>query len=129
MSWFNILEEARVFSELEESFSLADLVKCLKLKPYVASAWIGKFIRWGYIERIGSTPNPGHKPCAVYRVTKKGFEAEDLSKKTLAKALRAYFRARKALEETRSRDEMQAKRDEWLAYQTLVKKAKEAGIT
>ncbi len=90
MDWFGILKEARLLSK-NKPFTAIDLNKKINFKKtekrtadQIASAWICKLVKWGYAERVGSLPNPGHKPIAVYSVTEKGHEAENTSSSATA---------------------------------------------
>lgn len=87
MDWFGILEVARSLSPNKSStFTCLDLNKKVRFSKtatrtsdQISSAWVCKLVKWGYAERVGSHPNPGHKPIAVYAVTPKGHEARNTS--------------------------------------------------
>lgn len=87
MDWFAILGIARSLSPNKSStFTAYDLNKKVRFPAtekrtgdQIASAWIGKLQKWGYVERVGSAPNPGHKSIGVYAVTEKGRKAENTS--------------------------------------------------
>lgn len=68
MDWFSLLERIRKIGGPFESSSIVDA----ELNPSDASAWISKFVKWGYVKRIGSAPNKGRKPKGVYELTDYG---------------------------------------------------------
>lgn len=87
MDWFEILKAARGIPPNKDSeliFTVKDLSAAVgfsKTKSgcspdQVASAWICKFVKWGYAEKVGTIPNPGHKPITTYTLTKEGREVK-----------------------------------------------------
>lgn len=49
-SWFRILEIVR---EIDGQIHSSSLSEVSKLSPKDASAWLCKFVRWGYLKKIG----------------------------------------------------------------------------
>lgn len=115
MDWFEILEKARKLCPNKEStFTVSDIKDAFNFKPgprtdsyHIASGWVGKLVRWNYVERVGSGKKVGHKPVALYAITKKGRDAENTSSTTsdpeeisdldkLRDAVRSYEGARNA---------------------------------
>lgn len=106
MEWFGILGAVRdLCPKIGSAFTAKDLNKLVKFPDtekctgdQIASAWICKFVKWGYAEKAGTLQNPGHKPLTTYTLTKVGREAElelsDLDQ--LRDAVRAYEVARNA---------------------------------
>jgi len=87
MDWFEILKGARsLCKNPEDSFTAFDLNNQIgfpadskKSSHRLASAWVCKLVTWGYVVRVGTKPNPGHKPVTLYTVTEKGHNAENTS--------------------------------------------------
>src|SRR4029077_3667968 len=103
MDWFGILEAARnSFPDKFTTFKFQELLKFSHIK--IASAWICKFVKWGYVERVGSEDNPGHKPIAVYAFTQVGRDAQNTS--ALAKSKE---------EEKKKQEEEKAQKEEELS--------------
>jgi hypothetical protein len=81
MDWFQVLKAARrsAIDGRITSEALADAMstKGPPVPVKVASAWLGKFVRWGYVLREESDQNglPG-RPKANYRMTKWGLNRE-----------------------------------------------------
>jgi len=84
MDWFNVLEGVRKICPKDDSpFTSITLANALHFKAVgkktvqqVSATWISKFVKWGYARRIGDEANPGHKPIAVYVLTKYGWEVK-----------------------------------------------------
>jgi hypothetical protein len=92
MDWFQILKAARDLHSNPDnpnpnnSFTAFDLNGKIKfpagdnkLSHRLASAWICKLVAWGYVVRVGTQPNPGHKPVTLYALTEKGLTAKNTS--------------------------------------------------
>lgn len=89
MDWFSILEAARQLSE--DGFTAEELAQEAEIegteisKPAkIASAWLSKFHRWGYVLQAG-TASSGRRWVRVWKLTDWGFEYEpgkDHGKKT-----------------------------------------------
>lgn len=82
MTWFQVLEAARRISEVSPTgeFTASELALEAGLQEskkstadQLASAWLGKFCRWGYALRTGSSPGQ-KKWIRVYTLTKFGKE-------------------------------------------------------
>jgi hypothetical protein len=79
MSWFEVLERAReICPDGERRFTAADLADHAALaaggaaKPeQIASAWLSKFVKWGYATRAGRRPGP-FRPLTLYVLTRLG---------------------------------------------------------
>jgi len=79
MTWMDVLEAVRKLSEAGE-FTAPDLAKEARIKKgekstadQIASAWLGKFCRWGYVIRKGTIPGQ-KKWIRMYEITKFGRE-------------------------------------------------------
>jgi hypothetical protein len=83
MNWYEILLSARQIGsqEVKEGkkraieaipFTSAALAEETDLTPPVASAWIGKFKRWGYAIDAGKEESAGGRPARLYALTKWG---------------------------------------------------------
>lgn len=104
MDWFGILEVARKLDPRKDgTFTAKDLNKAIRFPDtkectadQIASAWICKFVKWGYAEKVGTLKNPGHKPLTTYTLTNEGFKVEvklsDIDQ--LRDAVRAFETAR-----------------------------------
>lgn len=91
MDWFQVLKKVREFCPNKDStFKVVEIEKAfekvfrsqatVKTDSYhIASGWVGKLVKWKYIERVGSEKNGDHKPIALYAITEKGRGAEDTS--------------------------------------------------
>lgn len=80
-SWFEVLESARVLSSSEKSnFTAADLMRAAHLSELkLASAWLSKFAKWGYVIKAGVEPGAGKKPFTVYKLSNYGKTVEPKS--------------------------------------------------
>lgn len=85
MDWFSLLERIR---KLETPFETSGVAGA-GLSPKDASAWISKFVKWGYAKRVGSTPNDGRKPTGLYELTAYGREVSPKHVNRLALMLEA----------------------------------------
>jgi len=78
--WFRVLEAARKLSPGDRHvFTAAHLVKELGIEgttdskaSQIASAWMGKFVRWGYARRVGQIAGNGARPNTQYVLTPDG---------------------------------------------------------
>jgi len=78
--WFGVLESCRALGEGGVPFTASQLSETAAIGPgprsaamQVASAWCGKFARWGYLERGEPVKSGGRgRPTMTYRVTKLG---------------------------------------------------------
>lgn len=98
-NWFEILETLRVMSQNGKSrFTSSDLVEAVGFKNtpkrtftsgprkgetsqgstavQIASGWLSKFLKWGYVEVVDTKPSGGPKPSNIYAVTRKGLTCE-----------------------------------------------------
>lgn len=93
MDWFEILEKAKQICASKEKhgeepvFTVREIEKAFGFKPgpetdsyHIASGWVGKLVRWRYVDRVGSKKNDGLKAIALYGITKKGDDAENNSR-------------------------------------------------
>jgi hypothetical protein len=78
--WYDVLKAARRASKNgTDLLTAAALSEDGFFKPYgdrgihVASAWLSKFVRWGYAVREGSQPS-GKAWARTYRLTKWGLK-------------------------------------------------------
>lgn len=86
--WFGILEVCRKLGKNGGIFTAADLDRVCRFKgtedtrsSQIASGWLGKFARWGYVERgepdksrIGAA---GGRPQTTYTLTDDGEKCEE----------------------------------------------------
>lgn len=83
MDWFNILKAARKCAEGEDrTVTAAELAAAARIPPDVASAWLGKFARWGYVLRTGRDTSRRGRPQTVYTITRWGMEFRAKAKVT-----------------------------------------------
>lgn len=76
--WYRVLEAAR---RLRDGFAASDLSARAGVAPHVASAWLGKFCRWGYASRTGTKETQDRdgarrKPRTLYALTDLGRSCE-----------------------------------------------------
>lgn len=99
LKWFQILEKARELSpngsERFNAEALSNKCGFEKTKPSViergprkgkmgegstpkqiASGWLSKFVKWGYVQVVGTTTSDGPRPANVYTVTQAGHACE-----------------------------------------------------
>lgn len=108
--WFGILEACRSLGKGGRSFTSADLVGSipaagdLSTKAQIASGWLGKFAKWGYLERGEPIKNEGHagRPMSTYTLTKLGLTCTERPGRLtrLLKHIRALKDARGTKQET-----------------------------
>jgi predicted ArsR family transcriptional regulator len=83
MTWYEVLYSARRIGSQEGvekgkkvllavPFTSASLAEKTGLTPAIASAWIGKFQRWGYVVLAGKGQSTGGRPARLYELTKWG---------------------------------------------------------
>jgi predicted ArsR family transcriptional regulator len=74
--WFRLLELARVLSpKPRDTFTVRDLAKKVGWEGkdvQIASDWLYKFRKWGYVDVVGTEPSGAVRPLNVYVVTQKG---------------------------------------------------------
>jgi DNA-binding IclR family transcriptional regulator len=71
MAWIEYLLELRDIANAGEAITASSLSERTGIPAGVASAWLGKFVRWGYVVRSGSAS--GEKRWVrVYELTKWG---------------------------------------------------------
>lgn len=69
-SWFGILESARLLGSKFTALDLKNATEITELK--LASAWLSKFLKWGYVAKLGTQEGGGKKPFTVYSLTDYG---------------------------------------------------------
>jgi hypothetical protein len=85
VDWYSVLVAARRVASRKPVFNSTDLALEAKIEAterseahQIASAWLGKFVRWGYAVRAGH--DPGERSWRGYSLTnwgatiKKGFK-------------------------------------------------------
>lgn len=82
MDWFDILKAARKVGSEGRTVTAEALAKHLTIDPAVASAWLGKFVRWGYALRAGRDTSRRGRPQTVYTLTRWGLEFRAKAKVT-----------------------------------------------
>jgi hypothetical protein len=110
--WFRVLEAARRLSpRASHRFTAAQLAAeagILDTKKsrgsQIASAWLSKFVRWGYVDFVEKIDAGGIRPTNAYAVTQAGHDCEvtegcpsKLSR--LIGAVRAFEKARRTAKE------------------------------
>jgi predicted ArsR family transcriptional regulator len=113
--WYQILEVVRSLSgKSGKSFTAHDLTQAADLpQVQIASHWLYKFRKWGYVEVVGTAAGSGIRPLNVFEITDKGRECKaragrEAQLRRLAEAVRAFQKARRT-----PREES--------AYQVLIK--------
>ncbi len=72
MHWYGILKAARR-AAVDGIVTSDKLAEAIKDEPRVASAWLGKFVRWGYVLRVGRRNGEGRgRPTTLYQLTSWG---------------------------------------------------------
>ena len=87
MDWFEILKWVKKSCPTQDhTFKVSDIQEAFKFKDaektdayHIASGWVGKLVRWNYVERVGSEKNGDHKKIAIYGLTQKGRQAKNTS--------------------------------------------------
>jgi hypothetical protein len=78
--WFKLLELARVLSpKPKDTFTVRNLAKKAGWEGkdvQIASGWLYKFRKWGYVDVVGTEPSGAVRPLNVYVVTEKGRTCE-----------------------------------------------------
>jgi predicted ArsR family transcriptional regulator len=74
VNWFDVLKAARKVGSEGKEITAEALANHLTITPAVASAWLGKFARWGYVLRVGRDTSRRGRPQTVYVVTRWGME-------------------------------------------------------
>ena len=77
MDWYSVLLAARRCASRKPVFNSTDLSLEAKIEAterseahQIASAWLGKFVRWGYAVRAGH--DPGERSWRGYSLTRWG---------------------------------------------------------
>lgn len=105
--WFGILQACR---QMGGNFTARDLAGAAKIGStedkdgatvsdgkQIASAWLSKLAKWGYVERVGTAKGDGRgRPVVIYKVTKVGMECEVTKGRVeqLVDAIRSFGEAR-----------------------------------
>lgn len=80
IDWFGLLELARELSpSLKHTFTAPDLAKQAGWSGadvQIASGWLYKFRKWGYVDVTGTVAGNSIRPLNVYVVTEKGRTCE-----------------------------------------------------
>ena len=78
--WFKLLELARGLSRnSKDTFTVRDLAAkagWVGDDVQIASGWLYKFRKWGYVDVVGTTHGGAVRPLNVYVVTDKGHECK-----------------------------------------------------
>lgn len=101
--WFGILESVRSLSRTRDPFTAEDLAREAGIRStgnatinQIASAWLGKFCSWGYVERVSSGYGKSvPPPPTTYTLTNEGRSCTKWEKNSsklarLVAAVRAY---------------------------------------
>jgi hypothetical protein len=108
--WFQILESARKLSlNGGRPFTAAALAEAAEIQGtersqphHLASGWLSKFVRWGYVLQDGTVPreeNAGGRWIRQYRMTKFGLTCEPTGKGQAAVGLKKLVAAARSLQE------------------------------
>lgn len=82
MNWFEVLKAARRLSKRGKEITAAALAEEAGIQrgeksteTQIASAWLGKFAKWGYVKRV-ETPQDklGGRPVTFYEMTANGLD-------------------------------------------------------
>ncbi len=72
MHWYGILKAARRIA-VDGIVTSDKLAEAIGDETRIASAWLGKFYRWGYVLRVGRQNGSGRgRPRTVYQLTSWG---------------------------------------------------------
>lgn len=78
--WFKLLELARGLSpKPKDTFTVKDLARKAGWsgdEVRIASGWLYKFRKWGYVDVVGTEQGGAVRPLNVYVVTPKGHECK-----------------------------------------------------
>lgn len=78
--WFGILSVSRALGDGFTASRLAEKVGIVgtesSSETQIASAWLIKFEKWGYVERIGTVKSNGPRPTTSWKLTEKGRSCE-----------------------------------------------------
>lgn len=72
MDWFDVLKAARKVGSEGKEVTAEALAAAARIEASVASAWLGKFVRWGYVLRTGRDTSRRGRPQTVYALTRWG---------------------------------------------------------
>lgn len=126
--WFEMLKAAgNLESKKKTPFTAAMLSEQAELQPtkkmvagkeetvstenQIASAWLLKLEKWGYVERTGTTKGEGPRPATLWQMTDKGKECK------LRESLQS--RHDRLLEASRHLVAARGKKDEAVAWKAL----------
>jgi hypothetical protein len=94
--WFKLLELARGLSpKPKDTFTVKDLARKAGWsgdEVRIASGWLYKFRKWGYVNVVGTEPGGAVRPLNVFVVTEKGHQCKpragrEVQLKTLLEAI------------------------------------------
>lgn len=72
MAWFDLLKVVRKLS-VEGEISAAALAQRARIEPKLASAWLSKFTKWGYVAPTEGPASSGRgRPVRFYELTEYG---------------------------------------------------------
>jgi len=82
--WYDVLRHARRFADgggpESATVTAPDLAREAKMPLREASAWLAKFVKWGYAERVGSAPY-GKRWVRLFLLTKSGMTRKPPTKR------------------------------------------------
>lgn len=106
-SWYSILDSARKFSPDERKpFTAPDLARVAGLQDtesstasQIATAWLSKFVKWGYVRIIGKVTGESGRQTNAYVISENGRACEQKEGRgsqvaRLLAAVRAYQKVR-----------------------------------
>ena len=71
--WWEILLSLRkLFPDKNDPFTSTEFAKEVGVSIKTAGAWLGKFVKWGYLIRVGIKPSGGGRPYVLWELTDHG---------------------------------------------------------
>ena len=70
--WWRVLKVVRATCDEDMQISTRDLAFEAKITPKVASMWLAKFYRWGYLKKSGEETCYRGRPAIIYTITEHG---------------------------------------------------------
>lgn len=81
--WFSVLEVVKILSRDKASFSAPQLAEAAKIQgtekstpEKIASGWLSKFLKWGYVKRAEVMKREGFRDAQGYTATESGLACQ-----------------------------------------------------